>query len=62
MEKKEYKTPFIETIEIENTNILEGSTGASGADVPWGAKEGTIFENESNGEDLFEDGSIEDLF
>ncbi len=43
MNKKVYLVPQTEVILTEANAILAGSTGATGEDVPWAAKERNIF-------------------
>ena len=38
MDKKVYITPQAKVIRLESDSILTGSTGATGEDIPWGAK------------------------
>lgn len=45
MDKKEYKKPEAEIVLVEATSILEGSTGATGDDVPWAANERESFDD-----------------
>lgn len=38
MAKKEYQQPSIQITDVRTATILSGSTGATGSDVPWGAR------------------------
>lgn len=42
MSKKVYLVPQARVVLIEENSILAGSTGATGEDIPWAAKERTI--------------------
>lgn len=62
MYKKEYKKPEAEIVLIETSSILEGSTGATGDDVPWAAKEIDLLEEFKLEEDFtFEDKNIKSV-
>ena len=51
MNKKNYLAPQAEVTQIEANAILAGSTGATGEDIPWAAKERSIIFDDKFGND-----------
>lgn len=48
MRKKHYQQPLVLTYIIASETFMTGSTGASGEDVPWNAKEMDEFDDEDS--------------